>query len=83
MQPLDLIGEFAPLHGEIKQRAANILIRRFLRDPIAFQGIGSALVFGHRTRAPMVCIAPCRVSRFALDQFVGNENSPARDGGAP
>ena len=44
MQPLDLIGEFAPLHGEIKQRAANIPIRRFLRDPVAFQRVGSAII---------------------------------------
>jgi hypothetical protein len=39
-----LIGEFAPLHGEIKQRAANIPIRRFLRDPVAFQRVGSAII---------------------------------------
>jgi hypothetical protein len=80
LQPLDLIGEFAPLHGEIKQRAANIPIRRFLRDPVAFQRVGSAIIFGHRKRAPIIRIAQPRESRFELDQFVRDEDSPASEG---
>jgi hypothetical protein len=64
-------GELAPLHGEIEQRAANVPIGCCLGDPVAFQGVGSAIVFGHRTRAPKVCITQPPESRFALNQFVG------------
>jgi hypothetical protein len=69
LQPLDLCGELAPLHGEIKQRAANVPIARFLRGPVAFKGVGSAVFFGHRARTPKVRIAQPRESRFALNQF--------------
>jgi hypothetical protein len=47
LQPLDLRCEVAPLHGEIEERAAHVPVSRFLRDPVAFQGIGSAVFFGH------------------------------------
>jgi hypothetical protein len=72
LQSLDLVGEFAPLHGEIEQRAANVPIGRHLGDPVAFKGVGSAIVFGHRTRAPKVCIGQHRESRFALNQTAHN-----------
>ena len=68
LQLLDLPGELAPLHGEIKERVANVPICRFLRHPVAFKGVGSAVFFGHRARTLKVCIAQLRESRFALDQ---------------
>ena len=46
LQPLDLYGEFAPLHGETEQRTANVPICRFLRDPVAFKRVGTAIFFG-------------------------------------
>jgi hypothetical protein len=37
LEPLDLIGEFAPLNCETEQHVANLMIGCRLRDPMAFQ----------------------------------------------
>jgi hypothetical protein len=52
LQPLDLCGEIAPLHGEIEERAAHLPSALLLRDPVAFQRIGSAVFFGYRDVLP-------------------------------
>ena len=47
METIELGCEFAPLDREIEQHVAHLAIARGLRDPIAFQCVGSAIFFGH------------------------------------
>jgi len=47
MKAIELGCEFAPLDREIEQHVAHLAITRGLRDPIAFQCVGSAIFFGH------------------------------------
>jgi hypothetical protein len=72
LQPLDLGGELAPLHGQIEQYATNLPIGDVLCAAIAFQRIGPAVFFGHGSgdgaSAPAACIERHRQRRFALDQ---------------
>ena len=63
LQALDLRGEFAPLHGESEQGAANVPIGGFLRHSVALKRVGPA---------PKASIARPPDSRFELDQ-IGSE----------
>jgi len=72
LQALDLRGEFAPLHGESEQGAANVPIGGFLRHSVALKRVGPAILFGHRRRAPKASIARPPDSRFELNQ-IGSE----------
>jgi len=78
LQALDLRGEFAPLHGESEQGAANVPIGGFLRHSVALERVGPAIFFGHRSVLPKALIARPPDSRFALNQ-IGSEK-PKRPG---